>query len=216
YDFLNHCLSFSIDKRWRDKTIDALKPLRSQKVLDLCAGTLDLTQKLLKKFPFSEVFAADFTLAMLEAGEEKLRNQSHAYRICADGHRLPFGRHSFDAVVCAFGIRNLEDREQAAAEIRRVLKPGGRLVILEFFRPEKFFTKFFYRTYGKFILPKLGGMISKNRRAYEYLQNSIQHFFSAEEYVRLLTQHGFRNAEILPLSGGIAHRITAEAGEEKK
>lgn len=211
YDFLNHFLSFSVDKRWRDKAIAALGKSAPERLLDLCAGTLDLTQKVMQKFPTSEVFAADFAVAMLEEGREKVRGKAKAHRICADGHRLPFGTASFDAVLCAFGIRNLENRSQAAKEIRRVLRPGGKLIVLEFFRPDRFFSKLFYQTYGKYVLPRIGGAISRNRKAYEYLQNSIQHFFSVEEYSRLLLEHGFQKPEVLPLSGGIAHRIVAEA-----
>jgi len=211
YDFLNHFLSFSVDKRWRDKAVASLGKKAPGRVLDLCAGTLDLSQKLLQKFPSSEVIAADFAVAMLEEGKAKLRGKDKAYRVCADGHRMPFGKESFDAVLCAFGIRNLEKRPEAAQEIRRVLKSGGKLIVLEFFRPDRFFSKLFYQTYGKYVLPRLGGAISKNRKAYEYLQNSIQHFLSVEEYCHLLLKHGFRKPEVLPLSGGIAHRVVAEA-----
>lgn len=211
YDFLNHFLSFSVDKRWRDKAISALGKEAPGRVLDLCAGTLDLTQKILKKFPKTEVFAADFAVAMLEEGREKVRGQAKAHRIGADGHRLPFADNSFGAVVCAFGIRNLEEREKAALEIRRVMKKDGKLVVLEFFRPDRFLSKLFYQTYGKYVLPRIGGAISRNRKAYEYLQNSIQHFLSVEDYCRLLIDKGFRNPEVLPLSGGIAHRVTVTA-----
>jgi len=211
YDFLNHFLSFSVDKRWREKAIAALGPDGPGRVLDLCAGTLDLTQKISKKFPKSEVFAADFAVAMLEEGRNKVKGNVKTHRIGADGHRLPFADASFDAVVCAFGIRNLEEREVAAIELRRVMKPGAKLVVLEFFRPERFFSKLFYQTYGKYVLPRIGGAVSRNRKAYEYLQNSIQHFLSVEEYCRLLLDHGFTQPQVLPLSGGIAHRIAAIA-----
>ena len=182
-------------------------------VLDLCAGTLDLSQKIAQKFPASRIFAADFAVAMLEAGREKWSRMPKAHRIAADGHRLPFADASFDAVVCAFGIRNLEQREKAATEIRRVLKKGGKLVVLEFFRPNRFFSKLFYQTYGKYVLPRIGGAISRNRKAYEYLQNSIQHFLSVEEYCGLLLDHGFVRPEVLALSGGIAHRVSAVTAE---
>lgn len=210
YDFLNHCLSFSIDKRWRDKAVEGLEGLRPNRILDLCAGTLDLTQKLLQKFPKQQVHAVDFSLAMLEAGSSKVEKSKNSFRICADGHRLPFSDRSFEAVLCAFGIRNLEDRDKACGEIRRVLKPGGRLVVLEFFRPESFFPQLFHQTYGKYVLPRIGGAISKNRAAYEYLQNSIAEFLSVEEYCNLLKGHGFKNTQSLALSGGIAHRVVAE------
>jgi ubiquinone/menaquinone biosynthesis methyltransferase len=210
YDFLNHALSFSIDKRWRTQAIAALGKKMPTRVLDLCAGTLDLTQKLLERFPKTQVISVDFALAMLSAGEKKIRENRRAVRICADGHRLPFSDRTFDAVLCGFGIRNLEDREQAAEEIHRVLVPGGKLVVLEFFRPNRTLAKIFYGTYGKYVLPRIGGAISKNREAYEYLQNSIQKFFTVEEYARFLEKRGFGNVQSMGLSGGIVHRVTAE------
>jgi len=209
YDFLNHFLSLSIDKRWRDKAIAAIGEEAPARVLDLCAGTLDLTQKLQEKFPQTEVAAVDFAIAMLEAGRAKIPKTARTWRICADGHQLPFPERSFDAVLCAFGIRNLEDRDRAAAEIRRVLRPKGKLVVLEFFKPDSLFSKFFYRTYGQHVLPRLGGAISKNRKAYEYLQNSIQGFLTVEEYQDLLHQHRLDPVQVVPLSGGIAHLVVA-------
>ena len=209
YDFLNHLLSFSVDKRWRDKAIAALNGPAPQRALDLCAGTLDLSKQLLEKFPKCEVTALDFALAMLEAGRDKLPKDAKLFRVCGDGHRLPFPNKSFDAVLCGFGIRNLENRLRAAGEIARVLKKNGRLVVLEFFRPEKLLSRLFYQTYGRHVLPRVGGAISKNRKAYQYLQDSIQGFLSVEEYVQLLRSEGFREIEVKSLSGGIAHVISA-------
>jgi demethylmenaquinone methyltransferase/2-methoxy-6-polyprenyl-1,4-benzoquinol methylase len=210
YDFLNHFMSLSIDRRWREKTLASLKGRDWDSILDLCSGTLDLTERLSQIFPSSHVVAVDFSLAMLEHGRHKLKGADLCHCVCADGHTLPFPEDSFDAVVCAFGIRNLERRSQALGEIRRVLRKNGRLVVLEFFRPEKVFSKLFYQTYGKFVIPQIGGVISKNRQAYEYLQRSIGEFFSVEEYVEFLNQHGFKKITTTPLSGGIAHRVTAE------
>jgi demethylmenaquinone methyltransferase / 2-methoxy-6-polyprenyl-1,4-benzoquinol methylase len=210
YDFLNHCLSFSIDKRWRHKAIAALERRAPKRVLDLCAGTLDLSKNLATQYPSCEIWAVDFSLAMLEEGKKKIKSHPTIHRICADGHSLPFSDQSFDAVICAFGIRNLEHRNQAAIEIRRVLKKGGCLVVLEFFRPDKLFSKLFYQSYGKYVLPKIGGVISKNRKAYQYLQDSITHFMSVEEYSQLLSEQGLQTIKILPLSGGIAHLVIAE------
>jgi ubiquinone/menaquinone biosynthesis methyltransferase len=157
------------------------------------------------------VTALDFSLAMLHQGEKKIQGTPLASLICADGHHLPFLKNSFDAVFCAFGIRNLENRSLAALEIRRVMKPEGHLVVLEFFRPNSLLPNFFYRTYGKFLIPRLGGWLSKNRRAYEYLQNSIQGFLSVQEYRALLEKSGFKKITATALSGGIAHLVTAEA-----
>lgn len=203
-------MSLSIDRRWRDKALSRLKGLRLERVLDLCAGTLDLSISIREIFPETEIHAVDFALPMLEQGQRKLSRAPRIHLICADGHRLPFPDKKFDAVVCAFGIRNLEDREQAAKEIRRVLKPGGTLIVLEFFRPEKILPKLFYQTYGKYVIPRVGGWISKNRQAYEYLQNSILNFLSIGEYEKLLKEFGFSKITSKPLSGGIAHEVVGK------
>jgi len=164
----------------------------------------------LESLPDAQVIALDFAMPMLEKGKDKIKNSPRAFRICGDGHQLPFASESFDAVVCGFGIRNLEKRELAAAEIRRVLKPGGRLVVLEFFRPQKLIPQLFYHTYGKFILPRVGGVISKNRAAYQYLQDSIQNFLSEKEYCGMLRSHGFHKTQSRALSGGISHLVVAQ------
>ncbi|MDX1387423.1 MAG: ubiquinone/menaquinone biosynthesis methyltransferase [bacterium] len=210
YDFLNHFLSLNIDAKWRDQALLHLQDRACQHILDLCAGTLDLTQRLLEIFPKVRMTALDFSQAMLEAGRKKISDPSRCQLLCADGHLLPFAEGSYDAVVCAFGIRNLEHREQAAKEIFRVLKPGGSLVVLEFFKPEKLFPKLFYQTYGKYVIPKVGGLISKNRKAYQYLQDSIQNFLSIVEYEKLLSSIGFVGVQSKALSGGIAHEVYAE------
>lgn len=210
YDFLNHFLSLSIDRRWREKAISLIKGHPNAQILDLCAGTLDLTQRILELFPHSQVTALDFSMAMLEHGRKKLPAHRGYSLICADGHDLPLAENQFDAVVCAFGIRNLEGRVLACREIRRVLKPEGKLVVLEFFRPKKIFPRLFFQTYGKYIIPRLGGMISKNRQAYEYLQNSIGDFLSIEDYKSLLKKNGFSSVSSQALSGGIAQLVLAE------
>ncbi len=214
YDRLNRTLSLSIDKRWREQALAPLKKLLPQetstKILDLCAGTLDLTERLLEIFPKAQIFSLDFSLAMLEQGKKKLKASPRGHLLCADGHRLPLPSQSVDAVLCGFGIRNLENRVQAASEIRRILKPGGSLVVLEFFRPEGLIAKGFYQTYGKFVIPRIGGWLAKNRQAYQYLQDSILQFLSVEEYRRLLLQHGFTSFESKSLSGGIVHRVLAQ------
>ncbi len=209
YDFLNHCLSLTIDRRWRDRAVGRLKGQKLTRILDLCAGTLDLSQGLLEEFPRAQVVAVDFSLAMLESGRQKVATSMACHLLCADGHSLPLLDESFDAVVCGFGIRNLECRQRAIEEIHRVLKPGGHLLILEFFRPEGGLAKAFYQTYGRFVIPKLGGLISKNPEAYQYLQDSIQRFYSIYEYQALLRDNGFSDVETQKLSGGIAHEILA-------
>lgn len=215
YDFLNHFMSLSIDKKWREKALAKLKPKLQGPILDLCAGTLDLTQRLQEIFPNNLIVSVDFTLPMLEHGRNKLLKGRANQLICGDGHHLPLVNESMDAVICAFGIRNLEQRQQAIQEIYRVLKPGGQLVVLEFFRPSNFLSKLFYQSYGKFIIPCLGGFFSKNREAYRYLQNSILEFFSIEEYEDFLTDHHFESINSTALSSGIAYCVEAFKLKEK-
>ncbi len=209
YDFLNHFMSLSIDKKWREKALAMLKTDIQGPILDLCAGTLDLTQRLEEIFPKNQIISIDFTLPMLQHGSSKLKKTHPSHLVCGDGHHLPLRSESCDAVICAFGIRNLEQRQQAAEEIYRILKPGGQLVVLEFFRPANFISKLFYQSYGKFIMPWLGGIFSKNRQAYQYLQNSILDFFSIEEYESFLQSHRFERISSSPLSSGIAYCVEA-------
>lgn len=210
YDRINRVMSLSIDVRWREKALQALKGRHWPCIVDLCAGTLDLSKRLLELFPESEVLPLDFTLAMLQQGQYKIQQDKKCAPICADGHHIPLPDNSIDAIICAFGIRNLENRPQAAKEIFRILRPRGKLVVLEFFRPNKGIPKLFYSTYGKWIIPRVGGMISKKRSAYQYLQDSIQAFLSIEEYKSLLKKHGFKKVECTPLSFGIVHRVVAD------
>ncbi len=210
YDVANRLMSLRIDLNWRERAIRSLLKFQPQKILDLCAGTMDLTAAINRKAPECEIVACDFSLNMLREGFYKVVNGKTKI-VCGDGHKLPFADASFDAIICGFGIRNLEDREQAISEIHRVLKKSGHLIILEFFKPNNSIAKIFYGTYGRYILPTLGGIISKKYSAYRYLFESIQDFMSTTEYQDLLKQYQFQTLECKALSGGVAHLLVAEA-----
>lgn len=192
YDQLNHLLSFQIDRLWRKEAIKLLQG--KERVVDLCAGTLDLSISLAKHSPKTHIDAIDFSQEMLDCGISKLesdlknRIQTH----CADIKQLPLNNNTYDGAMVAYGMRNVDDNPRALTEILRVLKPGSKLVILEFFKPDRVTARLFHMTYGRFIVPLLGGMISRNLQAYRYLRDSIHSFYTADEYKSLLTRCGFQ------------------------
>jgi len=194
YDRLNHLLSFNADKRWRKETINRIGRDRTEsiKALDLCAGTMDLSLGFLNEFPNGQVYALDFSHPMLEHGLAKANNlRERIHPICADGLKLPLPSNCVDVVFCGFGFRNLDNKEKGLKEIHRVLKPKGRVLLLEFFRPTKLSTKIFHTTYGNVVLPTVGRLISKNTGAYRYLHNSISEFYSVDECKDLMKESGF-------------------------
>lgn len=220
YDLLNHLLSFNVDKSWRRKAVGKLNLLAnpsSQKsqcdlsVLDLCAGTLDLTLEIARQYPNSRIFSADFCYPMLKEGRAKIL-QADTGRIqlcCADALKMPFPDHSFDAILCGYGFRNLDDSVRAVDELKRVLKPGGQLVILDFFKPERKVTQLFHETYGRFMLPLVGRLVAANKDAYVYLNKSVDSFMGASQTVDLLTRRGFTGAAKEDLFLGISSLVHA-------
>lgn len=212
YDKLNRWLSFSRDHRWRQRAIQAVTAQRDLRVLDLCAGTLDMTLTLLQRFPHAQATAVDFSQAMLDHGRTKIpfRLQPQVELRREDALRLSLPAARYHAVLCAFGMRNLPDQVRALREIRRVLIPGGELVILEFFQPTTRAARLFAQTYGRYCIPLLGGLVSKHRAAYEYLRDSTAAFYPVPAYRALLQQEGFTVRNTRALSGGIAYIIDAQ------
>ena len=188
YDALNHIMSAGIDRRWRARAVAAIGDAPLGPVLDLCAGTMDLTALISRAYPDRRVGAADFAAEMLERGKNKAPS---AERVVADAMNLPFDAGSFAAVVCGFGIRNVADVATVAREVRRVLAPAGVFVTLELFRPARGVTRLFHEAYAKHVLPAVGGLISGDRAAYDYLARSMRGFFTREEYEAVLRQAGF-------------------------
>lgn len=204
YDRLNHTLSAGIDKAWRVELAREL-PHGCSRVLDLCAGTLDLAVAVSKEHHQAEIVAADFSVEMLARGRHKL---PRATVVAADALHLPFADQSFDAVVCGFGVRNVADLEACFREVRRVLRPGGMFAVLEFFRAEKALTRLFHRVYNQGVLPSVGAMISGDRSAYQYLADSMERFLSLAEAQALMESCGYEDVRGRDLIFGVASILT--------
>ena len=219
YDRANRWMSLGTDVRWRRRGVARLGEVAPQKILDLCAGTLDSSKEIHRAYPEAEIIGGDFSAGMLAAGERTLtasqRAKIHPQQL--DAHHLPFENASFDALFCAFAVRNLSDLERATAEKARCLRPGGQLVILDFFRPQSVWTKSFHGIYNHSVLPIVGWICTGNREAYRYLPRSIGKFVSDDQYAALLEKHGFESITIERLTGGIATLVSArrDNGEPK-
>ncbi len=213
YDLLNHVLSAGLDRRWRDIAVDALHLPPGAVVLDLCTGTGDLAVATVRRAPGSTVVGVDFAGAMLRLGLEKVRQLGIADRIRlvrGDATRIPLADGSCDAATIAFGIRNVAEPERALTEIVRVLRPSGRLAILEFGQPAIPGVRTMYSWYFRYLLPAVGRLVSKHHSAYSYLPASVGAFPPPAEFARLLTSRGFSNVSSVPLSFGIVYLYVAE------
>lgn len=207
YDTLNRLMSAGIDRRWRDRAVAQLQGAPAGPVLDLCAGTMDLTRLLAAWRPGERIVAVDFSGAMLEAGRHKAPG---AERVVADATALPFDDGAFAAVICGFGMRNLASTEAGAREVLRVLRPGGVFVTLELFRPTRALTQAFHTAYAQVVLPAVGGLVSGDRGAYRYLARSMASFLTRGEYEQLLSRVGFGRVGGQDLTLGVASIVRAE------
>jgi len=194
YDFLNHFLSAGIDRRWRKRAIRSLRLTGREVVLDLCCGTGDLAIEAVRSTPrAARVVGVDFSPVMVAFGHTKLRRR-HLTRdvalVLGDASRIPAADRTVDAVTIGFGIRNVDDRAAACREMVRVLKPGGRLAILDFGLPTAALFRRFYLSYFRHVLPWLGRWISGSRTAYTYLPESVG-AFESDEFMELLRSSGF-------------------------
>lgn len=210
YDFLNHFLSLGIDIRWRKKAIKLLAESNPKVILDVATGTGDFAVETLKLNP-DQVIGVDISAGMLEVGRKKMKDRGYDRKIdlrLGDSENLPFEGNKFDAVIVAFGVRNFENLEKGLAEMHRVLKPGGRVVVLEFSKPRSFPFKQIYNFYFKFILPKIGRLISRDSAAYTYLPESVQAFPDGNEFITILNRIGFNKTSCQPLTFGISSLYT--------
>jgi len=206
YDFLNSVLSFQIDRYWRWVTTRELKEFPEGVVLDLCAGTLPLSLELTRQAKKRQVLAVDFCEDMLRAGMQHLPADDRKDRIgpvCGDGEQIPVKTGTVWGITVAFGVRNLARTQQGLNEMHRVLKPGGKLLILEFSRPQNPVIKLVYNFYLNRVLPKIAGLVSGDTEAYEYLASSIAEFYTPEELLAMMRQAGFVRTYLRPLTFGV-------------
>ncbi|MFL6283125.1 MAG: bifunctional demethylmenaquinone methyltransferase/2-methoxy-6-polyprenyl-1,4-benzoquinol methylase UbiE [Pyrinomonadaceae bacterium] len=206
YDLLNHLLSGNVDKRWRRKTARALESslIEGARVLDVACGTGDLSL-VLAEAGAARVIGLDFCRPMLEIARRKADADSRSIPFVeGDALRLPFADATFDAVTIAFGLRNLAGVADGLRELRRVLKEGGRLAVLEFSSPVLPGFRALFRFYFTRVLPHIGGLVSGSRGAYEYLPNSVSRFPDQKRLAELMRAEGFEGVEYSNLTGGIA------------
>lgn len=206
YDFLNHFLSLGIDITWRKKAVKMLAADKPKLILDIATGTGDFAIEALALNP-DKIIGVDISEGMLAEGRKKLKKRKLDDRIelqTGDSERLLFEDNKFDAVIVSFGVRNFENLEKGIRDMYRVLKPGGKTVIVEFSKPKKFPMKQGYNFYFKYILPQIGKIVSKDNAAYTYLPESVQAFPDGEDFLAVLKKVGFKNTQCKPLTFGIS------------
>lgn len=214
YDLLNHLLSLGLDARWRSRAIRSLELGERDRVLDVCTGTADLALAAVRGRygRASTVVGLDFAGAMLARGLAKVRARQLHDRVAlvrGDATRIPLVDRSMDAAMIAFGIRNVEDPERASREIRRVLRPGGRLAILEFGLPRIPGLRQLYLWYFHHVLPRIGRLVSRHQEAYSYLPASVGTFPPPRTFSDLLVRAEFTNVRARPLTFGIVYLYLA-------
>lgn len=212
YDLLNHLLSGGLDLYWRYRLVRQVVPGPTGRVLDLAAGTLDVSREILRQHPELRVPALDFCPPMLEAGRHKLKGElvDAIWPVAADGRHLPLADASVDCVTIAFGIRNIVPRSEAFAEMLRVLVPGGRACILEFGTGRTPVWKGLYNFYLNGVLPLAGRIVSGDSKAYRYLADTIMAFPTADELADEMRAAGFARVYHLPLTSGIVRLHVGE------
>ena len=210
YDFLNHLLSLNIDKGWRRKAIRSIAAMKPRRILDVATGTADMAIGAIRINP-DQVTGVDVSTGMLEIGRKKILDRGLADRITlieAACEALPFEESSFDAAMVAFGVRNFKNPELGLREIYRVLRPGGKLAILEFSMPRQKWLRTGYRFYFHHLVPAIGRWFSRDLSAYRYLPDSVEAFPKGEAFVALLNHAGFTASTYKPLSFGICGLYT--------
>ncbi|MBR5402953.1 MAG: bifunctional demethylmenaquinone methyltransferase/2-methoxy-6-polyprenyl-1,4-benzoquinol methylase UbiE [Bacteroidales bacterium] len=214
YDRLNHLMSMGIDNIWRKKALKEIVDGTQQQILDVACGTGDSTIAIAKAMePGGRVTGIDISAGMMEPLMRKAAHEGVHDRIKllkADALQMPFEADTFHRVTCAFGIRNFEDKKKGLAEFLRVLKPGGRAVILELGIPDKPFIKTLYDIYFRHILPLIGGIISGNRTAYHYLPESVYAFPRPETFCAMMERAGFHNVRHRNFTFGLCRLFIGE------
>lgn len=209
YDRLNHIMSLNIDRMWRRRVMRIVRRAKAHKIMDVATGTGDLAIAMAKRVDRIQILGVDLSEEMLAVAREKVRKQGLEERIMlekGDAENLVMvADESVDAVTVAFGVRNFENMEQGLRELYRTIKHGGKLVVLEFSMPKNRLVRWIYRQYAHRLLPYVGGMISKDRRAYTYLPDSVEEFPAPEKFAQILKDVGFSKVRLRRQSFGIAY-----------
>lgn len=206
YDFLNRFLSVGTDVGWREKAIAELKPLQPKQMLDVATGTGDMAILTYAMLRPEKITGIDISNGMLEIGRKKISGkglEGHIELLTGDSETINFPDNSFDGITVAFGVRNFQHLEKGLKEMHRVLKPGGKLVVLEFSKPSNFLFKAVYNLYMNVIAPSFGKIFAKNKKAYRYLNQSVQAFPERQEFTNILKSAGYRDTYYKTLSLGI-------------
>ena len=212
YDFLNHFLSLGIDIIWRKKAINELKKDHPKLILDVATGTADLAIMAQKYLHPDKITGIDISEGMLELGRKKIAAAgiTNIELLKGDSEKINFPDNSFDAITVSFGVRNFEHLSIGLTEMNRVLKPGGKLVVLEFSKPKTTAFKGLYKIYMNVVAPGVGKMISKNQAAYQYLNDSVKAFPEGENFIRIMETCGYSNTRLRRLSLGICSLYIGE------
>lgn len=206
YDFLNHFLSFGQDILWRKKAIARMQFGKTYRCLDIATGTGDVAIAIVKKYPEVSIMGVDFSQAMIDQANKKIQNKSNLQKITfqfGDATHLDFPDNSFDVAIISFGIRNIPDKLKALREMTRVVIPGGQVMILEMVSQQNRWFQTIYQYYLCYLLPFLASLFSSNRKAYQYLGNSILNFPSIQEFCDLMTQSGLTVEQNISMTFGI-------------
>lgn len=211
YDFLNHFMSLGIDIIWRKKAINELRKDQPKLILDVATGTGDFAFEALSILNPDKIVGVDISQGMLDVAKQKItkRNLGDKFEVkLGDSEGLPFEANEFDAVTVAYGVRNFENLEKGLADINRVLKPGGKAVVLEFSKPKTFPIKQLYNFYFNYITPGIGKLFSKDSRAYSYLPESVAAFPDGQNFIAVMDKVGFTHTKCRPLAFGICSIYT--------
>ncbi|NPD80481.1 bifunctional demethylmenaquinone methyltransferase/2-methoxy-6-polyprenyl-1,4-benzoquinol methylase UbiE [Prevotella sp. PINT] len=210
YDMLNHLLSLNIDKSWRRRTVQKLT--HAQNLLDVAIGTADLSLEIMRQQKATKIQGIDVSREMMRIGKEKVSKVGFAENIRFDygsALEMPYADNTFDALTCAYGLRNFPDADKGLAEFYRVMQPGAQLAILEFSYPENRVIRFGYDLFFTHVLPFVGRVFSHDKSAYTYLNRSVKEFMWGEEMVSHIQNAGFKNVRFQPLTFGITTVYTA-------
>lgn len=209
YDRLNHIMSLNIDRIWRRRVMRIIRRAKPQRIMDVATGTGDLAIAMARKVNEAHILGVDLSEEMLSEARKKIKRLELEKRISlekGDAENLTMvASESVDAATVAFGVRNFENIERGLSEIYRTIRPGGKLVVLEFSMPKNSLVRWVYRQYAHRLLPRIGGMISKDKQAYTYLPDSVEEFPAPERFAEILKGVGFKSVKLSSQSFGIAY-----------